>query len=376
MKNNEKSSKKLIKITNQTIVISGAIINILLFGIKLIIGITINSVAIMTDAFNNLSDAFTNILVAIGIKLAIKPADSLHPFGHGRFEYLTALIVSCIIIFLGFEFFVISLREAINPQYIHFNFLLFAILMLTAMIKICMYLFYKKSSSSSILALAIDNRNDAITTIFATFSILFTSLTNIVVDGFVGMIISFIILYSGVKLAKGTISKLLGEAIDKETEANIKILVESNEHVLGTHDLIVHNYGKQSIMATLHVDLPNTLMLDQAHQIIDEIERNVKQTLGINLLIHVDPISVRDKRIHEIKQKVLNYIRDINSELDAHDFKIKDGNTIDIIFELVLPHGFTKDKEDMLIISLQAIIKSLDKRYNAIVEPKYKYTRD
>lgn len=362
---------------SQLISIIGALTNAIIFVSKLTIGIILGSIAILADSFNNLSDVFTNVLVILGIKLSVKPADKEHPFGHGRGEYLVTLIIACFMIFLGFEFFRISILTIINPSPISFNIWLVAILVVTALIKLWMHFFYKEASkvinSKPLNTLAVDSLNDVFITTFTILSIIFTFFTGIIIDGFVSLIVSVIILYSGYKIAQETISKLLGESIDSETASKIQSMVESYENIIGSHDLIVHNYGPSSSMATLHVDMPNTLMLNQVHEIIDNIERKVKAELGIKLLLHVDPISVEDKRIVEIKERVFNYINKIDKNIDAQDFRIIEGDTIDVIFELVLPHGYNKDKEQLILISIETIIKFLNKDYNPIIEREYRY---
>ncbi|MCL1995382.1 MAG: cation diffusion facilitator family transporter [Defluviitaleaceae bacterium] len=369
----EKLSKRVVGI--------GIVLNVFIFVIKVFIGFVLGSIAIIADGVNNLIDAFSNFLVALGIRISGKPADTEHPFGHGRGEYLTALIVACVMIFFGIEFLRASIDEIINPTPVGFSFWLIGILLATALSKVWLYIFYKKSgkklNSKPISTLAVDNINDAITTFLATGSIVFAYFTNIMIDGYVGVAVSLIILRSGYKVAKDTISTLLGEGVDKEQADKIQALIESDENILGTHDLIVHNYGPTSSMATLHVEMSNTITLDQSHKIIDELERRVKKELGIQLVLHIDPISVGDGRLNDIKKVTLSYISQIDKSLDAHDFKIIDAdNHTDIVFELVFPHGFDKEKENLVIVSLEAIIKSLNESYRPIIEPEYRFIKE
>lgn len=358
-------------------VIIGMILNILIFIIKFAIGIFISSVAILADSFNNLTDALSNIIVMLGIKLSVKPADREHPFGHGRVEYLVALILACIMIVIGIEFFRVSVTAVFFPSPVFMDFWLMLLLLLTSCIKLFMWIYYsyvgKSTDSSPIKALAMDSRNDVFITCVTVGSVFFTSLTNIIIDGYIGIIISCVIIYSGYQVAKETISKILGESPDKETSGKILNLVEKNENIIGSHDLMIHTYGPSITMATLHVDMPNSLTLDQAHSIIDSIERLVKKELGINLLLHIDPTPLEDKRLIKIKEKTMSFLHGINEKLDAHDFKISEmGKKFNIIFEVVFPYEFDKEKEDIIIKSLTSIIQSIDENYNVIIEPEYR----
>lgn len=362
-------------------VIVGIITNIILFGVKLVIGLILNSVAIMVDSFNNLSDCLTNFVSLIGIKLGNKPADSEHPFGHGRLEYFSALVISFSILYLGFEFLRVSIHNILNPEEIGFNLILIGILLFTMVIKVCLYFFYKrignKIDSKAIIATAKDSINDVLITAATILSIVFTYLTGTIIDGYIGVIVASMLIYSGFTITRDTVSKLLGESIDPGLAKEISSIAEAYKQILGTHDLIVHNYGPTSSMATIHVELSNKMSIDEAHYIVDKIEREVKSKLGITLVIHVDPIPVNDDRVNELKFRVIDYINSVDPKLDAHDFKVIDRNEhTDVIFEIEFPYNYDKDKENIILLSLSSIVKSLDKKYNCIIEPEYRFIKD
>lgn len=378
-KNNiiEKTREKDRDQKSKKAVIIGMLLNFFIFAVKFIVGLLIGSVAILADSFNNLADALSNFIVMWGIKLSIKPADRKHPFGHGRIEYLTALVLACLMIVIGIEFFRESITAIFLPLPVILDPFLAGILLLTAFVKLFMWIYYqhiaKSTSSSPLKILAIDSRNDVFITFFTVISVFIGGFTELPIDGYAGIIISCLIAYSGYSLAKETISKLLGESPDLETVRKILNIVEKNENIIGSHDLIVHTYGPAISMATLHVDMSNSLTLDQAHNIIDYIERRVKKELGINLLLHIDPIPVADKRLSEIKEKTLSFLHNISEKLDAHDFRISDTNEkINIAFELVFPYEFDQEKEEIISKSLVSIIEAINIKYHVIIETEYK----
>lgn len=359
----------------------GILINLIIFIFKFFSGMMINSIAIIADSFNNLADSISNLTVILGIQFAQKPADADHPFGHERIEYLASLIISMLMVFTGVQFFASSFSEIQHPSELNFNRWVILILITTIIIKYFLYKYYqvsaKKNKSQPLKALAIDKRNDILVTSFAVLSIGIAYFFGVNVDGFAGMGISLFIVYSGVMMAKETISKLLGEAVDQTKADEIQSFVSNYENILGSHDLIVHTYGPKRTMATLHVDMPNTLLLEEAHNIIDKIERDIKKELEINLVLHIDPVATEDPRLPILKDRVNEYLRAINKHIEIHDFRIIDKDEVaKIIFELVFPHAFDKEMEGIIVVSLDSIIRGMDETYQPIIEPKYKFIRE
>lgn len=350
----------------------GIFSNVLLFLIKLAIGIIINSVAIMADSFNNLSDTLASVVTLFGFKLGSKPADKEHPFGHGRMEYVAGLIVSFIILLIGFEFFRASFIKILKPEQLYFNYVSIIILFITVLIKIWQALFNTKIgkliNSHSLVATAADSRNDVIVTLTSIISLFILKFFNINLDGYFGLIVSIFLIYSGYSLAKETLSPLLGESINQELAKNIKDIVLSFDGVLGVHDILVHNYGPNKSIASLHVEVPNNVCIDVSHQMVDAIENRVKKELGIFLTIHIDPVNLYDERIFEIISELKKLFSEYPENIDSHDHRIVDGrDTINFIFDLVIPYEFSAEKQNQLVFKIKERVSALDKRYKCII---------
>lgn len=268
----------------------GIFCNVLLFSVKLAIGLILSSLAVTADAFNNLSDAASSIISFVGVKMAGKPADAEHPFGHGRIEYIAALIVSFLVIEVGFTFFKSSISKIMHPEEITFDPVPFIILILSILVKLWMAFFNnklgKRIDSKVMLATAADSLGDVITTSATVISIVICHFTSINVDAIAGLIVSGIVIWSGVSIAKDTLEPLIGQRVPSELYQKITDMVESYEGIVGAHDLIVHNYGPNRSMATIHAEVPNDVSIEASHEIIDRIERDAKKELNILLVIH------------------------------------------------------------------------------------------
>lgn len=350
----------------------GIFSNVILFIIKFLVGVFINSVAIMADSFNNLSDSLSSIITLIGFKLSTKPADEEHPFGHGRMEYISGLIVSFIIMIIGFEFLRTSFFKIINPETISFSYVTIFILLITIIIKIWQSFFNikigKLINSHSLIATATDSRNDVIVTSVTILSLIIFKLFNINLDGFFGIIVAIFLMYSGFNLAKETLSPLLGEAIDNELAEKIKAIVLSYDGVIGVHDILVHNYGPNKSIASLHVEVPSNIEITKSHEVIDLIEKQVQEELNIFLTIHMDPVNVDDERIQIIINAIRNVFKTYDEELDTHDHRLVDcENRINFIFDLVIPYNFSKEKEKSLILDIKNSVKNIDSRYKCLI---------
>lgn len=350
----------------------GIACNVLLFLTKLIIGMLINSISVMADAFNNLSDAASSIISFIGVKLAERPADKEHPFGHGRFEYISALAVAFIILQVGLQLFKGALDKVLNPEEMTFNPMLIGILVLSVLVKIWMSLFNRKLgkriNSTVMLATSADSRNDVLVTSATIISTLFVALTGVNIDGYIGLLVSIFVMFAGFNIAKDTLEPLLGQAIEREVYQKLTNMVESYEDICGTHDLIIHNYGPTHHMATIHAEVPNNIGFEHAHETIDRIERDVLEKLGIFLVIHMDPIEVNDTTVTEKKELVLGIVRKLEEKASIHDFRIVNGERqINLIFDLVIPYSYTKEEEQRLLTKIVEEIRMKDPRYQCII---------
>ena len=327
----------------------GIFCNVLLFSVKLAIGLILSSLEFTADAVNNLSDAASSIISFVGVKMAGKPADAEHPFGHGRIEYIAALIVSFLVIEVGFTFFKSSISKIMHPEEITFDPVPFIILILSILVKLWMAFFNnklgKRIDSKVMLATAADSLGDVITTSATVISIVICHFTSINVDAIAGLIVSGIVIWSGVSIAKDTLEPLIGQRVPSELYQKITDMVESYEVIVGAHDLIVHNNGPNRSMATIHAEVPNDVSIEASHEIIDRIERDAKKELNILLVIHMDPVEMRDEEVLELRDKTSHIVHALDPELHFHDFRVlKENEQKNLIFDLVVPDSYTKKK--------------------------------
>lgn len=350
----------------------GIFCNVLLFSVKLAIGLILSSLAVTADAFNNLSDAASSIISFVGVKMAGKPADAEHPFGHGRIEYIAALIVSFLVIEVGFTFFKSSISKIMHPEEITFDPVPFIILILSILVKLWMAFFNnklgKRIDSKVMLATAADSLGDVITTSATVISIVICHFTSINVDAIAGLIVSGIVIWSGVSIAKDTLEPLIGQRVPSELYQKITDMVESYEGIVGAHDLIVHNYGPNRSMATIHAEVPNDVSIEASHEIIDRIERDAKKELNILLVIHMDPVEMRDEEVLELRDKTSHIVHALDPELHFHDFHVlKENEQKNLIFDLVVPDSYTEKDANRVMHQLIALLHEMEKNVDCII---------
>ena len=350
----------------------GIFCNVLLFSVKLTIGLILSSLAVTADAFNNLSDAASSIISFVGVKMAGKPADAEHPFGHGRIEYIAALIVSFLVIEVGFTFFKSSISKIMHPEEITFDPVPFIILILSILVKLWMAFFNnklgKRIDSKVMLATAADSLGDVITTSATVISIVICHFTSINVDAIAGLIVSGIVIWSGVSIAKDTLEPLIGQRVPSELYQKITDMVESYEGIVGAHDLIVHNYGPNRSMATIHAEVPNDVSIEASHEIIDRIERDAKKKLNILLVIHMDPIEMRDEEVLELRDKTSHIVHALDPELHFHDFRVlKENEKKNLVFDLVVPDSYTEKDANRVMHQLIALLHEMEKNVDCII---------
>ena len=350
----------------------GIFCNVLLFSVKLAIGLILSSLAVTADAFNNLSDAASSIISFVGVKMAGKPADAEHPFGHGRIEYIAALIVSFLVIEVGFTFFKSSISKIMHPEEITFDPVPFIILILSILVKLWMAFFNnklgKRIDSKVMLATAADSLGDVITTSATVISIVICHFTSINVDAIAGLIVSGIVIWSGVSIAKDTLEPLIGQRVPSELYQKITDMVESYEGIVGAHDLIVHNYGPNRSMATIHAEVPNDVSIEASHEIIDRIERDAKKELNILLVIQMDPVEMRDEEVLELRDKTSHIVHALDPELHFHDFRVlKENEQKNLIFDLVVPDSYTEKDANRVMHQLIALLHEMEKNVDCII---------
>ena len=326
----------------------GIVCNAILCISKLIIGFISGSVSIIADGVNNLSDASSSVVTLLGFKLAQKPADEEHPYGHARYEYIAGLVVASFIMFIGFSLAKSSIIKIFHPEKTSISLVVFVVLLLSVLVKLWLSLFYskvgKKIDSSTLKASSADSRNDVITTLAVILGCVVEFFFDINIDGYVGFAVAIFIVISGISLIKDTLSLLLGRKPNTELVALIKKEILSEEKVLGIHDLLIHDYGPGQCFASVHVEMNAEESPLLCHEIIDEIERRILGELNVHLVIHYDPVVINDKENDEVRHILCEIINDIDSELSIHDFRIVRGTKRDkLFFDLEVPFSLKLD---------------------------------
>ena len=350
----------------------GIACNVLLSLAKMMVGMLLHSVSVMADAFNNLSDAGSSIIGLVGVKMAEKPADEDHPFGHGRIEYVAALIVAFLVIEVGFTFFKDSISKIRHPEELRFQMVSIVILGMSILVKLWLGMFNKKLGkkidSQVMMATAADSLGDVIATAATVVSILFWKVTGINIDGFVGLGVSLVVMWAGIGIARDTLEPLIGEATTPEDYRRIKKFVEKYDGIMGSHDLIVHNYGPGRSMASIHAEVPNNVSIEVSHEIIDRIERDAAKELGIFLVIHMDPLETEDQTVLKVRKKTEKAVEELDSRCSIHDFRmVKGEDQMNLIFDLVVPREYSEKKGDELMIRVIERMQEIDKRYQCVI---------
>lgn len=352
--------------------LTGIVVNALLCAGKLLAGALSGSVSIMADAINNLSDAASSIVTLLGFKLAAKPADDAHPYGHQRVEYLAGLTVAALILLIGAELVKSSIQRILHPEAVAFTAVGAAVLLLSIAAKLWLCLFYRKLGKSirseALLASAADSRNDVASTAAVLAAYAFAWFTHIQIDGWAGLLVAVFILWSGVGIAKDTIDPLLGEAPDEALVHAIAQEIRSYDaRVLGIHDLIVHDYGPGRRFASVHVELDAREDVLEAHELIDNIERDVTKKLRVELVIHYDPIVTDDAEVNEVRQRVEAIVTEIDPRLSFHDFRMVRGREhSNVIFDLVLPFDL-RGQEHALRARIGEALHAENPRYRTVI---------
>ena len=355
----------------------GIVLNLLLFTGKMIAGIMSGSIAIKADAFNNLSDAASSSVNVFGFKLAGRPADNEHPFGHGRLEYISAMIVTFMIFVMGFELASSSVSKIIHPEPVKFGWLSVGILVASIFGKLWLAMFNKrlgkKVESPAIEAVATDSVGDMAATTATLISLILSKFTSFPLDGIFGLGVAVFIFIAGINIFKNASSPLLGQPPQKETVDLLEKRILSYKGIVGVHDLMIHDYGPGRQFGSAHAEVPSTGDIVEMHDTIDLIEQDIKRELGIMFVIHLDPIAVDDERVNALKQKTLDIIHAIDSELMLHDFRVVEGVThTNLIFDLVTPHKY-QYKPSELVSMVEERLENLDKTYYAVITVEESY---
>ncbi len=357
----------------------GIFFNVLLFALKLLAGTLAGSIAVTADAFNNLSDAGASIVTLLGFKLAGQKPDPEHPFGHGRLEYISGLVVSMVILLMGVELAKSAVDKILHPEAVDFSLLTLVILLVSIAVKLYMYYYNhavgKKLGSAAMQATATDSLSDCAATAAVLAATLIGHFTSLRIDGWCGIVVAALVLLAGVRAAKDTISPLLGQPPAPEFVARIEELVMSSPSVQGIHDLIVHDYGPGRVMLSLHAEVPAHGDIMALHDEIDNVEQTLRRELGCDATIHMDPIVTDDALTRETREKVAQLVRGIDEGITIHDFRIVTGPThTNVIFDAVVPFRFRlSDRETAQAI--RDAVRTLGEHYYAVVQIDKDYTK-
>ncbi|MBQ8848824.1 MAG: cation transporter [Clostridia bacterium] len=330
--------------------VTGILMNVFLFLIKLSFGIVANSVAMIADAFNNITDAGSSVVSFIGFKLSIKHVDKKHPFGHGRMEYITGFIVDMLIILVGFELFKGSVEKIITPTLPDADWFTVAVLALSIVIKLWLFFFYrkigKKINSSSFKSTSVDSITDCAATALVLVSVIVSKYFDLLIDGYVGIFVSILILIAGIRSAKETIDLLLGMPPTSEYIKEIVEFVKKYPEIVGVHDIMVHDYGVGRKIISFHAEIPSDLNINYAHEVVDKLERDMNDRFGAIVTVHFDPISVNDEQVDRMKTFAAECAKEVDPRFSIHDFRMTKGEKYtNLIFDLVIPVDYNGDDD-------------------------------
>ncbi len=359
-------------------ILSGAVgifCNLILCVLKFVSGIMSSSIAIIADAFNNLSDAGSSVVTLIGFKIANKPADKQHPFGYGRIEYVSGLIVSVIIVFMGIELISSSVEKLISNEVSEINWFSFFILIFSLLVKIWLCLFNKnlgkKINSVTLKTISFDSLSDAIATLTVIIGMIITYFTGVSVDGYAGIIVALFIVYTGVNTARETVNPLIGQKPDKNFVEKVRRKALSYKEILGVHDILVHNYGPQRSLVSLHAEVPADIPISRLHKVIDKIECDIKEQYNCMVLIHMDPVLLDQGIIDLMKPKISEFLSTIGEDIIAEDFRlIEDEGYIHLIFEVFVPVN-NEIENETLVKAIKNYVNNLNSNYRCIIHVQH-----
>lgn len=349
----------------------GILCNIVLFLLKFAIGTLANSLSIISDGFNNLSDSASSIVSFVGYKLAAKPADKDHPFGHGRIEYLISLIIASAILLVGFELGKSSFAKILAPEPVKFSVVALISLLLSIGVKLWLYAFNtslgNKIHSPGMIATAKDSLTDVIATSATLLTLCFSLISDFSIDGYAGIVVSCFIMYSGYEIIRDTVDTLLGQHADAETVDDIVSIIKSKEGILGVHDLIVHNYGPGKMIASAHVEVRSDVDIIHSHDQIDLIEREIQDKLGIGITLHMDPIDVNNEMLAHLREEIVVILESIDPRLSSHDYRMVRGETHhNVIFDVEVPFEVKHSNEEIKDI-IDTALKSKYPEINTVI---------
>ncbi len=351
--------------------IVGIVVNLILFAAKFTAGTLFGSIAVTSDAVNNLSDAASSVVTLVSFRMSGKPADKDHPFGHARIEYIAASIVAVVVLLIGFELLKTSIGKIISPTDVTFSYLTIGVLLFSIGMKVWLFTWNKflgrRINSSVMEATAIDSLSDVLTTSVVLVALVIAQLFHIRLDGWMGAAVACFILYSGIRILKDTVDNILGQGPSQETTRQLESIILGHAGVLGLHDLMVHDYGPNRTYASVHVEVDANVDILLSHELIDDIERDIERDMGIHLVIHLDPIIIDDPVANEARLLVERLLREVDARFSFHDFRMVKGQThSNLIFDVTAPFECrVGDKE--IAESFQRLLAAHDPRLFSVI---------
>lgn len=373
IKNHEETSNPYVRIAYGTLCGAvGIVLNLLLAAGKLFAGLLSGSIAVMADAANNLSDAGSSVVTLVGFRLAGQRPDPEHPFGHGRFEYVTGFVVSIAILLMGFSLLKDSFLKILAPEPVAFSPLVAWILGVSVAVKLYMAFYNnrcgKRFESAAMRATAADSLSDSVATTVVLLSMLVSRWTDLALDGWCGLAVAVFIIFAGIRAAKETLSPLLGQPADPRMVNEIERIVLAHAPIVGIHDLVIHDYGPGRCMVSLHAEVPANGDIRQIHDVIDNVEKKLNAALGCESVIHMDPLETDDELTNKMRAKLAELVKVIDESCTIHDFRMVSGPThTNVLFDLVVPHNFRLTDEE-IHRDIDRLVASLDPSYNAVIQ--------
>ena len=357
--------------------ITGIIVNFILSIVKVVIGVISNSMSIISDGLNNITDAGSSVITMIGFKMSQKKVDNDHPWGHGRMEYISAFIVDMLIVLVGIELFKSSVDKIINPTMPDISTVTIIILVIAIIAKLWLFVFYRKIAkiinSEAIKGNAYDSISDVISTFVVLLSAIVAKFANVSIDGYVSILVSIFILFTGFKALKETVDILLGTKPDPELVEGIEEFAKKYDMIVGIHDMMIHDYGPGRKIVSFHAEIPANSDICMAHDIIDQMEQDIYDEFNCITTIHMDPIEVDDEEINKMREITEKIVKEINKEYSIHDFRMTNGGgRINLIFDLVIPRE-EKIDNDKLKLEVQQKIHNTNSKYYAVPKIEHSY---
>lgn len=355
----------------------GLVLNILLFIGKFLAGIISGSIAVLADAFNNLSDGASSIITLVGFKLAGKKADRSHPFGHGRFEYVSGLVVAFLIVYMGLELIRSSIEKIISGERVESSWLVVGILLVSILIKGYMAFYNlriaKKIKSTSMRATGIDSLSDMAATFVVLLATVLGRYVNFCLDGYCGLLVAVFILWAGIGAIRETLNPLLGTKPDPELVEEIEQFVLSHEGIIGMHDMMIHDYGPGHMMISLHAEVSGDADVFGLHDLIDKIETELEERLGCEAVIHMDPIEANNRTVMDMRERIKQRVKELDPVFEIHDFRMVQGpSRTNLIFDVVIPQGYPL-KDSAVEEQVKKVIKQINKNYYAVIKIEKSY---